>query len=258
MIIDISSFSNPKIKYIKSLSKSKVRKAEGVFLMEGRPELDHALNSGMKPKFIAYTEAYISTEALGNLVPISDLIVYKLSKPVFDDLTYQNVPNNFIAAFDAWPADFENINPDQFTVILDRIEKPGNLGAIIRTCDAMGVKQIIVCDSEIDLFNPNVLRNSRGGIFNVNIAFCESKDLLNFIHNHQWKIAATVISDASKDFRSFQKESLNALFFGAESSGLSEFWCKQDFEHMIIPMQGIVDSLNLSVSVAVVISYFKY
>lgn len=255
MIVEISSFSNPRIKYLKSLGKSRNRKREELFMMEGRPELDHAFNRGLKPKMIAFCDSYISYNEIESLAGNLHCEILQLSKAVFDDLTYQNVSGNFLAVFESWTNSLSSLNPDLFTIVLEGLEKPGNLGAIIRTCDALGVKQVIVSSSEIDLFNPNVLRNSRGGVFNVNVVFTENEETVEYITSNALHAYAAVLSDQAKPLELVKNQKVDVVVFGPESSGLSNFWLDQPLQHVIIPMIGIVDSLNLSVSVAIIASH---
>jgi RNA methyltransferase, TrmH family len=257
MIVEISSFSNPRIKSLKALSKSRNRKTEGVFCMEGRPELDHAFNAGLKPKLIAFCEHYISLDQIMAITSLAETEVLNLSKAVFDDLTYQNVPKNFLAVFESWQCHLSDFDPRKLTIVLENLEKPGNLGAVIRTCDALGIKQVLVSNSEIDLFNPNVLRNSRGGIFNVDVVFTSNQEASEYLNQNKVKSLAAVLSPTAKDFKSINNQEIEALIFGAESTGLSSFWLDQEIQHIIIPMNGVVDSLNLSVSVAILASHFN-
>jgi TrmH family RNA methyltransferase len=159
--------------------------------------------------------------------------------------------------FESWNNTLESLNPSYFTIVLEGLEKPGNLGAIIRTCDALGVKQVIVSSSEIDLFNPNVLRNSRGGIFNVDVVFVNNDQALGFIVGNNLKAYAAVLSKQAQPIEIVKQEKVDVVVFGPESSGLSTFWLNEPLEHVIIPMKGIVDSLNLSVSVAIVCSHLN-
>ena len=141
--------------------------------------------------------------------------------------------------------------------MLENLEKPGNLGAVIRTCDALGIKQVLVSNSEIDLFNPNVLRNSRGCIFNVDVVFTSNQEASEYLNQNKVKSLAAVLSPTAKDFKSINNQEIEALIFGAESTGLSSFWLDQEIQHIIIPMNGVADSLNLSVSVAILASHFN-
>ena len=226
--------------------------------MEGRPELDHAFAKSLKAKTIAYCDFYTSLEVIQNITNTDGVELLHLSKAVFDDLTYQNVPGNFLVVFESWKNELSDLDPGKLTIMLESTEKPGNLGAILRTCDAMGVKQIVVSESEIDLFNPNVLRNSRGGLFNTSVVFCSNQEAFDWLEGNGIKTFAAVLSEKSVAYKTIDKSRIGALLFGSESSGLSEFWLQIDnIENVIIPMDGIVDSLNLSVSVAVLLAYFS-
>lgn len=253
MIIDISSHSNPRIKQLKSLEKSRNRKSQGVFLMEGRPELDHAFALGLKAETVIFCEAYIAQDAVVTILSNQKPELLRLSKNLFDELSYQNTPNNFMAIFKSWEVGFADLNPQEPILVLENVEKPGNLGAILRSCDAAGLKQIIVCESEIDLFNPNVIRNSRGAIFGTKCVFTTNDSALSYLKENHYSLYAAALRPMSKDYRKFDYPKKTALLFGSESDGLSEFWLNQADEHIIIPMRGIGDSLNVSVSVGIIV-----
>ncbi|MEZ4721921.1 MAG: TrmH family RNA methyltransferase [Flavobacteriales bacterium] len=252
MMLEITSFSNPRYKQLKSLAKSRNRKKEGLFIAEGRPELDVAIRTGIVPVLAIFCEAYISYNELISLVG-DKVEVLQLSKALFDDLVYQQVPGNFIIQFKSWECGIEALSNSGDVVVLESLEKPGNLGAILRTCDAAGVKDVIVCESDIDLFNPNVIRNSRGAAFTVNVVFCSNDEALGYLKSRNLPVYAAALSDAAVDYSDVKDDGPKALIFGAESKGLSEFWMNKSDKQIIIPMLGTVDSLNLSVSAAVIL-----
>ena len=256
-MINISSFSNPRFKYLKSLTKSRKRKKEGVFLMEGREELDLALKAGLKPKVIAYTKSYTETDYILDTYDVANTEIIQFSKALFGELAYQQVPNNYIAVFESWSADLEQINGIGNLVVLEGLEKPGNLGAIIRTCSAAGIENVVVTESDIDLFNPNVIRNSRGALFNLNVVFTSNAQLLDFFKTKQYRIVATALDDSSKDYRTIKNALPYAIIFGSESKGISNFWIDNSNEKIIIPMSDKLDSLNLSVSVGIILFSLK-
>ena len=138
------------------------------------------------------------------------------------------------------------------------MEKPGNLGAILRTCDSVGIKSILLTETEIDFFNPNVLRNSRGGFISINAVFCTNSEALEAINKHALTSYATIISDQSTHYKVLDRDAKTAIIFGAESKGLGEFWARNADNHISIPMLGVVDSLNLSVSVGMILSHVKH
>ncbi|MBT3648476.1 MAG: hypothetical protein HN542_09585 [Flavobacteriales bacterium] len=252
--LQISSFSNPKFKWLKSLAKSKNRKKENLFLMEGRPELDHAISSGTQIELAAFCESYISEANVQELV--GDVNLIKLDKALFDDLAYQCVPDNFILVLKDWSHKLTDLDPNKNVVVLEGLEKPGNLGAILRTCDAAGFDQIMVCDSEIDLFNPNVLRNSRGATFGIKCVFTSNEEAFAWLQNNNHSTYAAAIGNNSVEFSKLETARKIAFVFGAESKGLTDFWIENSDQAFMLPMEGIVDSLNLSVAVGIVL-YLK-
>ena len=252
----ISSFQNPRFKYLKSLSKSRTRKKEGVFLIEGRPEVDLLIKSGKRVKQVVYCEAYISIDDLKSIAGKQEYL--QLSKPLFDELSYQNIPGNFLLLAEVWQGRVEDIKAEETLVVLEGLEKPGNLGAILRTCDSVGIKSILLTETEIDFFNPNVLRNSRGGFISINAVFCTNSEALEAINKHALTSYATIISDQSTHYKVLDRDAKTAIIFGAESKGLGEFWARNADNHISIPMLGVVDSLNLSVSVGMILSHVKH
>ena len=162
---------------------------------------------------------------------------------------------NFIGVFPAFLNDLAMINDDEPIVVLEKVEKPGNLGAILRTCDALGVKNIIATESPVDLFNPNILRNSRGAIFSTTCVFASNEEVLKFLKRRNSQVYCAALTEGSEDYRKVNLQKNNAYVFGSEAHGLSDFWLSSSDQNIIIPMQGEVDSLNVSVSVAIILSH---
>jgi TrmH family RNA methyltransferase len=250
-MIEITSFSNTKYKYFKSLGKSRNRKKEGVFLMEGREELDMAHIRSIVPETVLFCESYISPVEIQERYG-EQIDKVKLSKPLFDELTYQNVPGNYLGLFRVWHSPIESMEVDTRTVILEAVEKPGNLGAILRTCEAAGIANVVVTESQIDLFNPNVIRNSRGAFLNVKTAFTSNEAAKAWCVAEGLAVYATSLDKEAIDFRDVDRGRSVVFVFGGEAQGISDFW-KTNAQLITIPMQGTVDSLNLSVSVGIVL-----
>jgi TrmH family RNA methyltransferase len=250
----IESTANPKFKYAKRLLKSRNRKKEERFLLEGRPEFDHALASGVPVDMVCYTEDYISREEVDRLLYEHkvDTAVFELSVDLFNELTYQHVPGNVLGVFHTIEQQLADINPKESLIVLEQIEKPGNLGAIIRTCDALGIKQVVCTETKIDLFNPNVLRNARGATFSVACCFEENVKLLHFLRSHGYYTYAAALSEDAVDYSTLaDRKGPKALILGSESKGLTSFWLDHADDMVVIPMRGVVDSLNVSVSAAI-------
>jgi len=253
-MVFIESFSNARFKWLKGLAKSRNRRKEGLFLMEGRVELELALRLGHAPKLIAFTSSYITEVEFRSFgFDPNEVELLELSKALFDTLAYQQVPGNFIAVFPTFEPVLEQ--EGGLMAVLEGVEKPGNLGAILRTCDALGIKQVIVAESEIDLFNPNVIRNSRGAIFTVKCAFYSNEQAKDFLRASDRQIVAAALTESAVDYSSMEKHAAIALVMGAESKGLTDFWLQESDRRVVIPMLGAVDSLNLSVSFAILASH---
>jgi len=253
-MVFIESFSNARFKWLKGLAKSRNRRKEGLFLMEGRVELELALRLGHTPRLIAFTSSYITQIEFRSFgFDPNEVEWIALSKALFDTLAYQQVPGNFIAVFPTFEPALEQ--EGGLMAVLEGVEKPGNLGAILRTCDALGIKQVIVTNSEIDLFNPNVIRNSRGAIFTVKCAFFSNEQAKDFLRSSKRSIVAAALTEDAVKYTSLDQTDAMALVMGAESKGLTDFWMLIADQKVVIPMLGAVDSLNLSVSFAILASH---
>ena len=141
-------------------------------------------------------------------------------------------------------------NSDPLIVVLESVEKPGNLGAILRTAEAAQVDAVIVCDPLTDLYNPNLIRASIGGVFSVPTAVCSSKECIDFLKEHQIRILTAQLQD-SYDYYDYDMGHATAIVMGTESTGLSQQWREAADAHIRIPMLGCLDSLNVSVSAAI-------
>lgn len=256
-MISIESFSNPRFKLLKGLSKSRNRKKEERFLVEGRVELELAFANGWIPESVVFTEAYAGENEIRSLMPGgAKNALIQLSKALFDDLAYQQVPGNFLAIFKSRNYSWSDIRGMDVLVVLEHVEKPGNLGAVLRTCDALGIGGVVVTESEIDLYNPNVIRNSRGAVFTTPCVFASNEDAFGHLSRvHQ--VLAAALTDGAVPYTQIAFQKPLALVFGAESTGLSEFWLERAEQHIVIPMKGKVDSLNLSASMAIIGAHVK-
>lgn len=145
-----------------------------------------------------------------------------------------------------------NINKSPLVLILESVEKPGNLGAVLRTADAAGVDVVIICDPQTDFYNPNVIRSSIGCIFTNQIASATSEETISWLRKNNIVAYCTYL-DASKPYHEADYRKACAIVMGTESTGLSEVWKKNSAANIIIPMQGTIDSMNVSTAAAVII-----
>lgn len=241
----ITSTQNARIKHIVALQqKSSLRREEGLFVVEGRREIEHCIACGydIKELFVLDSQSYP-----GNIEPTY------VTAQVYEKMAYRESTEGIIAVAkmkDHGLNDLRLNKPNPLIVVLESVEKPGNLGAILRTAEAANVDAVIVCDPLTDIYNPNLIRASIGGVFNVPIAVCTSKECIAFLKEHGIRILTAQLQD-SYDYYDYDMRQATALVMGTESTGLSQQWRKAADVHIRIPMLGRLDSLNVSVSAAI-------
>jgi TrmH family RNA methyltransferase len=177
---------------------------------------------------------------------------YTVSPPVYEKMAYREGTEGIIAVVKtkAHHLNGLTLREHPLIVVLERVEKPGNLGAILRTAEAAGVDAVIVCDPLTDLYNPNLIRASIGGVFSVPTAVCTSKECIAFLKEHKIRILTAQLQD-SYDYYDYDMRGATAIVMGTESTGLSQQWREAADVHIRIPMLGRLDSLNVSVSAAI-------
>lgn len=249
----ITSLQNPAIKNVVKLSKSGERKAQELFVVEGARELSLALASDYFIDTVyVCRDMFVKTKYPDVLSGLSPNAVVDISQAVFDKIAYRENSDGIVALAKPKSNTLDNVqlSENPFIIILESVEKPGNLGAILRTADAAAADALIVCDPQTDLYNPNVVRSSVGGIFTVQTAVCTSEDAAAWLEAHQ--ITAYAAELQAADFYQdvdFTKPS--AIVMGTEAEGLTDFWLKNAKQRIKIPMRGKIDSLNVSVSAAI-------
>ncbi len=244
----ITSVQNARIKHVVALQqKSSLRREEGLFVVEGQREIDHCKACGYE-----VVEEYIRDV---NVTP-----------QVYEKMAYRGSTEGHIAVVrcrehtlsilrSALPlgssknSQFSNKNTP-LVVVLESVEKPGNLGAILRSAEAAGIDALIVCDPLTDLYNPNVIRASIGGVFCVPTAVCTSQECIAFLKQHGIKILTAQLQD-SYEYYDYDMTQGTAIVMGTESTGLTNQWREAADAHIRIPMLGRLDSLNVSVSAAI-------
>jgi len=249
----ISSLQNPKIKYAVKLRERKRREAEGVLLIEGVDELQLALKAGLQPRTVFHCpELNRSTLNVSRFTPPTELI--EVSRPVFEKLAYRENPDGWLAIAPApeWKLSALTLRQPPLLLVAEAVEKPGNLGAMLRTADAAGVDALLVCDPATDLGNPNVIRASRGALFTVPTAQASTAEILAWLKAHQIKIVAATPS-AAANYTTVDLRGPAAIAVGAEDEGLSAEFLQQADVQVRIPMVGRVNSLNVSTSAALLL-----
>lgn len=250
----ISSLQNPKIKnVIKLASKSKERKEQNLIVIEGARELSLALSGGYQINSVFICpELFASTEYPDVLDNVPEKLQNEVTPAVFQKMAYRENSDGLITLATVVKSSLEDIKLTEspFIIILEAIEKPGNLGAILRTADAAAVDAVIVCDPLADLYNPNVIRSSVGCIFTVQTAVCSSQQAYEWLHKKGITAFAAELQ-ASDWYYNIDFKKPTAIVMGTEADGLTDFWLKNADQRIKIPMNGKIDSLNVSVSTAV-------
>ena len=234
----ITSVQNAKIKHVVALQqKSSLRREEGLFVVEGQREIEHCKACGYE-----VTEEYIRDK--------------NVSPQVYEKMAYRGSTEGVIAVVKCKEHTLSTINYQLSTknnplvVVLESVEKPGNLGAILRSAEAAGIDALIVCDPLTDMYNPNVIRASIGGVFCVPTAVCSSQECIAFLKEHGIKILTAQLQD-SYEYYDYDMTQGTAIVMGTESTGLTNQWREAADAHIRIPMLGRLDSLNVSVSAAI-------
>jgi RNA methyltransferase, TrmH family len=243
----ITSNQNPLVKQVMDLREPKGRKAQGLILIDGAREVSRAIEAGVKIEKLFYCPT-LAKETIN----ASNAI--EVSPKVFEKLAYGQRLDGVIAIASVKRKHFDDLKlPDNpLIVVVESVEKPGNLGAILRTCDGAGVDAVLVGDAKTDLYNPNVIRASLGAVFSVPSASGTNDDIAAFLKKKNIKTLGTFV-DAKEVYTKANLKGPLAIVLGTEDHGLSNFWKGQCDLKVKIPMKGQADSLNVSVSAAVVI-----
>jgi TrmH family RNA methyltransferase len=248
----ITSMRNPKIgNVVELIEKSRERRSQGLFVVEGVREIEQALSSGYKIHSL-FMCAETGTAASFAHSTLSATRIYTVNKDVFAKIAYRENSDGLVAVMFSRNLALDEIklSTNPFIIILESVEKPGNLGAILRTADAAAVDAVIVCDPLTDLYNPNVIRSSIGCIFTQQVAVCSSPDALRWLEMKKIKPYAAELK-AAQWYHETDFTKPSAIVMGTEAAGLTDFWLQHANARIKIPMRGKTDSLNVSVSTAV-------
>jgi len=244
---EITSPSNPRIKRLMALRDRRNRDQESVFVVEGARDLDRAMAAGLRPDEVYYDPARFRRP------PHRAGIEATVAAEAMDRASYRGSSQGVIAVFPQFEIDLDHLElgPDPLVLIAEAIEKPGNLGALLRTADAVGAEALIAADPETDPFSPNVVRASTGALFSVPMAVTGLGPAVEWLRRHQVPIVAAD-PDAHQDLWSADLTGPCAVLVGSEHSGISSAARSASVGTVAIPMLGAGDSLNVSVSMAVI------
>ncbi len=253
MHFKITSTQNPKIKSLLALEKPRERKKQGLFVVEGKKEIRLALDAGYKMGNLFFCEELISGDELKKLSTPETLLI-PVSKDVFEKVAVRENSGGVLAVAEqkTHRLDSVKLSSNPLVLILESVEKPGNLGAILRTADAAALDAVIICDPKTDLYNPNVIRSSVGCIFTNQVASATSEETLSWLRKHGIVPYSTYLK-ASRPYHTVDYTKPTAIVMGTEATGLSDIWITGEQNPIIIPMAGRIDSMNVSTAAAVII-----
>ena len=260
----IKSLQNPKVKRLLALQqKSAERRREGLFVVEGWRELEHCLEAGYEVDTLFFCPALIAngdaTEqqklAEKRLRNLPDKVRrFEVSPQVYERMAYRGSTEGVMAEVRQRVLNLDDLRLSEspLLIVLESVEKPGNLGAVLRSADAAQADAVIVCDPLTDLYNPNLIRSSIGALFTVPTVACTSEECIRFLKQHGIQILTAQLQDSHLYYDIDMCRS-TAIVMGTESTGLTDLWRQAADAHIRIPMLGRLDSLNVSVSAAILL-----
>lgn len=254
----IQSLQNPRIKALAKLRKSSARRKSGEMLVEGFREIQRAFQAGWTFKEIYFCpELFIQPAINGFLADLatSGIPLIQCSKNVFRKISYREGPDGLIAVSSLVGCKLADLSPppQPLLLIAEGIEKPGNIGTLLRTADACGVDAVIICDPKTDINNPNVIRASIGTLFFMPISITSSSEALQWLSAKNIRIF-TALPDASARYTDVNMQQTGcAIVVGSEDCGLSPAWKNSPCNGIHIPMLGKNDSLNVSTAASVIL-----
>ncbi len=248
-MVAISSTDNPRVKAYAKLKSARERKRTGLFLIEGHREVERAIAAGIEIDTLVICQELLGSTSL-DVLPIN---VLDVTEAPMRRIAVRENPPGAIAVAKQFAASLEDLDlkANPLLLIAEQVEKPGNLGAMMRTSDAVGVDAIIVADARTDIFNPNVVRSSQGSLFSVPIATATTSETLDWLAVNQIQVFGGYPAAATEIWETAMTGA-SAILVGAEDVGISAAWDNVAIP-VRIPMAGAADSLNASVSAAILL-----
>jgi len=254
MIEKITSIQNQRIKNIVKLQqKSSERKDQNLIVIEGSREITLAIKSGFEIKQIYFCSEIISYDRIAE-ISCNENNVFKISREVYHKIAYRESTEGILVLAEPRFSTLKSmkLGKNPFLIVLESVEKPGNLGAILRTADAANVDAVLVCDPLTDIYNPNVIRSSVGCVFTKQVVACSSDEALDWLKKNKIKSYAAALT-ATHFYHLADFSVPSAIVMGTEADGLTKKWLKGADEQIKIPMNGEIDSLNVSTSTAILV-----
>ncbi|MBW2938335.1 RNA methyltransferase [Aureisphaera sp. CAU 1614] len=254
----ISSLQNPLIKQILQLGeKSRERKKQGLFVVEGQREISLAMKGSYEIETLLFCSEIITSEALTLLQKeiSANYETIEISKEVYEKLAYRTTTEGVIAICKTKKLTLSQLNisnKNPLILVAEAPEKPGNIGALLRTADAANVDAVIIANPKTDMYNPNIIRSSVGCVFTNQIAIGNTSEIIQFLKDKKIAMYCAALQ-ASIPYHTCDFKTSSAIVVGTEADGLSEDWLQNSTQNIIIPMQGEIDSMNVSVAAGILI-----
>jgi RNA methyltransferase, TrmH family len=259
----ISSLQNPRVKQTLRLRDASARRDTGLMVIDGAKEIRQAILGNVE-----FTELYVDSHCTSIAHELGlatdsvtraqferiEQVITPVSSQVLERIAFGNRNESIVAVAKQPSVELSRIIPRErgLILVIDQVEKPGNLGAMLRTADAVGASAVLLSDPVCEIWNPNAIRASLGAIFRLPIGVGSSKDVLRWLNESKFQVVAARV-DGSKNYREIKWSKQVAIVVGSEANGLGHEWKQASVEAVMLPMRGTVDSLNVSVSAAVLL-----
>lgn len=251
----ITSLQNPIIKNVVKLQeKSRERKKQDLFVIEGKREIYLAINAGYCIKSILFLDDIITTTEIQQITNHKVELI-KITKEIYTKTAYRNTTEGIIAIAKTKKNNIKDIvfkTKNPLILVLEGIEKPGNVGAMLRTADAANIDLVCIADAKSDLYNPNIIRSSVGCIFTNQIITGTSVEIIDFLKEKNISIYGATLQN-SNPYHTENYKNSSAFVVGTEATGLTKIWRENATQHINIPMQGKIDSMNVSVAAGIIL-----
>jgi len=253
--------SSPQNSFIKELvqlkEKSRIRKKTQTFLIEGLREINLAIQGGYFIQTILADASIIYEDDFENLINslATEVEIIEISSEVYKKLALRESTEGVIALVKSKDLHLKNIvfkTENPLVLVAEAPEKPGNIGALLRTADAAGIDAVLIANPKTDMYNPNIIRSSVGCVFTTPIAIGSTSEIISFLKENNIKMYGAALT-ASVEYQTIDFNEASAIIVGTEDTGLSDDWLENTTKNIIIPMQGAIDSMNVSVSAAIII-----
>ena len=252
---EITSIQNSYIKdLLKLQDKSRERKKKGLFIIEGKREISLAIAANYSFDTVLYLEGLISEQEVLHLFN-ANINRIKISKDVYQKLAYRDSTEGIIAVAKAKSFSLDEIvfkNDTPLILVAEGVEKPGNIGALLRTADAANVDAVFIANPKSDVYNANIIRASIGCVFTNQIAIGTSEEIITFLTNKNIKIFAATLQN-SNEYHKEEYTTASAIVVGTEATGLTTIFREEATQNINVPMQGKIDSMNVSVAAAIIL-----